>query len=57
LWSPCCRRRFIGQEHAVCKPGDHKGRPYSGQCECPYLFSRLTVISETSAPGVTIDTD
>ena len=38
--------------------GDHKGRPYSGRCvRSPYLFSRLTVISGTSVPGVTIDTD
>ena len=35
----------------------HPGYEPTHAGERPYLFSRLTVISGTSVPGVTIDTD
>ncbi len=44
------------QPRAVARSGSHTARANAREASAPYLFSRLTVISGTSAPGVKIDT-
>ena len=56
MWSPCCRRTQwtvykSAQGHAVRKPGDHKGRPYSRQCWRTPLFPSLTARVRPSLLG------